>query len=84
VLRGGSELKGGIHAFEGAVHLQGDVVGAHARLGLDVEEGIELLGVREIDGAAAHGVGVALEIDAAAIDLRAPEDDGGGIAPLAG
>src|SRR5207245_937495 len=76
--------EGGIDALQRPVHLQGDVVGVHARLGLDVEERIQPHGVGEVDGAAADDVGVALEVDAAAVDLRAAQHHGGGIAALQG
>src|SRR5262249_3875958 len=74
--------EGGIDALQRTVDLQRDVVGVAAGLRLDVEERVDARGVREVDGAAADGVRVALEVHASAVDLRAAQHHGGRVAAL--
>ena len=66
-----------LHALRGAGHAHRHAVGlprhAHARLGFDVEERLNAVGIGEIEAAARDQIAAALELDLAAIDLGAAE-----------
>ena len=66
-----------LHPLGGAGHAHRDAIGlarhAHARLGFDVEERLDAIGVREIEAAARDQVAAAFELDLAAIDLGVAE-----------
>ena len=59
-----------------AAHLEVHAVGADPRLGLDVEERVDLPRVGEVDDAPPDHVGLALEVEAAAVHLGPPHQDG--------
>ena len=81
---GGSEVRVGVTRSSVPCVFSDDVVGAHPRLRFDVEQRVDLLRVGEVDVAAADDVGVALEVDAPAVDLGAAEQHRRVVGPLQG
>ena len=77
VCSGGSDVNCGCMPLGGAGHAHRHAIGlaghAHARLGLDVEERLDAVGIRKIQAAARDQVAAALELDFATLDLGAAE-----------